>query len=330
LNIIIASGGTGGHIYPGIALAEKFETKGYNITFFISNNFISLEILRNSKFKYVKFNVPKRFKKKSFISYINNNSILLFTMTSIFFKSIIQILKIKPLFVIGTGGNITVPILFAAKILRIKIFIHEQNVVPGRANLLLNRIVDKTFTSFEISGRYFKNKNIIFVMYPIRKNILLIAQKLKQKNNIFTILTFGGSLGATKLNYIACKALLELSFKGIKIIHITGNNDYITVKEQIKNNVNYSVFRYMHNIANAYVMSNIIICRSGASTIFELKIFNKPAILIPYPYATNNHQYHNAKIIEKHKKIIIIDERNLTKKKLIETVYTLKRNILEI
>ncbi|MDR3274536.1 MAG: undecaprenyldiphospho-muramoylpentapeptide beta-N-acetylglucosaminyltransferase [Endomicrobium sp.] len=326
-NIIIASSGTGGHIYPGIALAEEFKNKGYNIIFFIGNNSASIEILKNSGFEYIQFNISGMPRKISFLFVP-----FLFKMKFAFYKSVKQIIKIKPLAVIGTGGYVAVPVLFAAKILQRKIFIHEQNTIPGKANLLLNRITDKIFLSFQSSEKYFKNKNTILAAYPVRKDILSTSrekalQKLKLKNEVFTILIFGGSLGAVKLNYVASETFLDVSFKNkIQVIHITGHNNYVIIQERVKDNPDYLVFKYMHDIANAYAASNIVICRSGASTVFELKALNKPAILIPYPYATDNHQYWNAKEIEKDGKVIIIEEKNLTKETLINGIHTLKGN----
>jgi UDP-N-acetylglucosamine--N-acetylmuramyl-(pentapeptide) pyrophosphoryl-undecaprenol N-acetylglucosamine transferase len=152
-NIIIASSGTGGHIYPGIALAEEFKSKGYNPIFFISNNAASVRILKNSGFEYIEFNVSGMPRKISFL-FIT----FLFKMKLSFLKALRKIVKLNPSAVVGTGGYIAVPILFAAKILHKKIFIHEQNAVPGKANILLNKIAYKTFINFQSSEKYFKKK----------------------------------------------------------------------------------------------------------------------------------------------------------------------------
>jgi UDP-N-acetylglucosamine--N-acetylmuramyl-(pentapeptide) pyrophosphoryl-undecaprenol N-acetylglucosamine transferase len=324
--IIIASSGTGGHIYPAITLAEEFKNKGYKPVFFINNNIISLEILKNSQFRYIAFNMSGMPRKISFASVI-----FLIKTKFTFLKALRQIIKLNPLAVIGTGGYMTVPVIFAAKILRKKIFIHEQNVIPGKANILLNKIADKTFVSFSSSKKFFKN--VVVSGYPIRKDILLTSKEkalleLNLKEEAFRILVFGGSLGAVRFNEIVCKTLLDLYTKiKFQVLHIVGVKNYIKIQERTKNNPDYRVFDYMHNIANAYVASNIAICRSGASTVFELEALDKPAILVPYPYATDNHQYWNAKEIEKNDKIIIIEEKNLTKENLINAIYTLKKNI---
>ncbi|GMO64338.1 MAG: undecaprenyldiphospho-muramoylpentapeptide beta-N-acetylglucosaminyltransferase [Endomicrobiia bacterium] len=324
-NIIIASSGTGGHIYPGIALAEEFKNKGYDPIFFISNNPISSEILKNSQFKYIKFNISGMPRKISF-----NFLIFLIKTKFSFFKALKQIIKLNPLAVIGTGGYMAIPVLIAAKILSKKKFIHEQNAIPGKANILLNKIVDKTFVSLPSSKKNLKNT--IVSGCPIRKDLLLVSKKkalleLKLKDGIFTILVFAGSLGATRFNEIICKILLDLYIEDkFQVLHIVGSESYIKIQEKVKSNPDYRVFDYMHNIANAYATSNIVICRSGASTILELEALDKSAILVPYPYATNNHQYWNAKEIEKNGKVIIIEEKNLTEENLSKAIYTIKKN----
>jgi UDP-N-acetylglucosamine--N-acetylmuramyl-(pentapeptide) pyrophosphoryl-undecaprenol N-acetylglucosamine transferase len=328
--IIIASSGTGGHIYPGIVLAKEFKNAGYSSIFFISNNATSIEILKASGFEYIVFNMSGMPKKASF-SFI----LFLIKMKFTFLKVLKQIIIRQPSFVIGTGGYISVPVLFAAKILRKKTFIHEQNTVPGRANIFLSRITDKTFVSFKYSKKYLKNKNVSVSGYPIREDILSASKEraiitLNLKKNIFTVLVFGGSLGAVKLNEIACEAFLDLSIKNkLQVLHITGSKNYTEMQEKSKKSSNYKIFEYMHNIADAYAASDIVICRSGAGTIFELKALSKPAIIVPYPYATDNHQYWNAKELEEHDKVIIIEEKNLTKENLNNAIYILKDNIME-
>ncbi|MDR0401717.1 MAG: undecaprenyldiphospho-muramoylpentapeptide beta-N-acetylglucosaminyltransferase [Endomicrobium sp.] len=326
-NIIIILSGTGGHIYPGIAIAEEFKNSGYDVIFFVANNQITSKILENSKFAHIKFNMSGIPKKKVC-------ALLIFLIKAKFslLKALKYILKLNPIAIIGMGGYMSVPVIFAAKILNKKTFIHEQNVIFGKSNKLLNKIVDKTFVSF---NNYKKNYRNIFVSgCPIRKSLLLAINKKsilksEQKTKIFTILVFGGSLGSTVLNKIACETLLSLNIcNKLCVLHITGPNDYIKIKDKIIKKTNdYVIFDYMHNIYNAYIKSDIVICRSGASTVFELKALNKPAILIPYPYATNNHQYLNAKEIEKSNHVIIIEEKNLTKKKLKEAIHVLKKNI---
>jgi UDP-N-acetylglucosamine--N-acetylmuramyl-(pentapeptide) pyrophosphoryl-undecaprenol N-acetylglucosamine transferase len=329
-NIIIAASGTGGHIYPGIALAREFQNKGCNPIFFINNNSASLEILNNSGFQYVAFNMVGMPRKFSF-SFL----VFLAKLKISFFKALKQILYINPVAVIGTGGHLAVPVLFAAKSLGKKTFIHEQNTVPGKANILLNKIVDETFLSFSFSTKYFKNKNLFVSGYPVRKDIFSVSKNdalkmLNLNNNIFTVLVFGGSLGAVKLNEVTCKALLHfVSSNEMQVIHITGAKDFSRIQKIAGVRANYTIFNYMHNIAYAYAACDMVISRSGAGTVFELKALGKPAVLIPYPYATDNHQYWNAKEIEEKGKVTIIEEKDFTEENLLEAIEILNINTKE-
>jgi UDP-N-acetylglucosamine--N-acetylmuramyl-(pentapeptide) pyrophosphoryl-undecaprenol N-acetylglucosamine transferase len=324
--IIIASSGTGGHIYPGISLAEEFKNRGYRVIFFISDNVISREILKLSGFEYVTFDVfgmPRGIT----IAFV----MFLIKLKFAFLKALKQIIKLKPLAVIGMGGYIAIPVIFAAKILHKKNFIHEQNIVPGKANLLLSRVTNKTFISFQSSKVHLKNT--FFSGCPIRNDILLASKKkslqtFKFLNRIPTVLVFGGSLGAVNLNKVVCDTLFDLSIKDeFQVLHVTGHKNYAEIEGKVSGISNYRVFRYMHDIGIAYAASDIVICRSGACTIFELEALNKHAVLVPYPYATGNHQYLNAKKIEKKDTVIILEEKNLTKKRLSEVLYVLKSNI---
>ncbi|MDR3125405.1 MAG: UDP-N-acetylglucosamine--N-acetylmuramyl-(pentapeptide) pyrophosphoryl-undecaprenol N-acetylglucosamine transferase [Endomicrobium sp.] len=327
-NVIIASSGTGGHIYPGVTLAKEFKKNGYNPIFFITNNKVSIEILKNNGFEYILFNLSGMPKKISF-------SFVLFLVKLKW--SLLRVLKyiliLKPVAVIGTGGYMSVPTIFVSKILNRKTFIHEQNTLPGKANIILNKIVDKTFVSFEYSKKYFRSDNVIFSGYPIREEILhtsklMALKKLNLIDNIFTVLVFGGSLGAIKLNEVACKTLLEMSKnKQMQVIHITGYKNYSEILKLVELNKNYKVFEYMHNIYDAYAVSDIVICRSGAGTIFEVKNLNYPAFLIPYPYATDKHHYWNAKVVEEDKKIIVIEEKGLNEQNLSNAIKVLYSNL---
>ncbi|MDR2616381.1 MAG: UDP-N-acetylglucosamine--N-acetylmuramyl-(pentapeptide) pyrophosphoryl-undecaprenol N-acetylglucosamine transferase [Endomicrobium sp.] len=327
-NVIIASSGTGGHIYPGITLAKEFKKNSYNPIFFITNNKVSIEILKNNGFEYILFNLSGMPRKISF-SFV----LFLVKLKWSLLKVLKYILILKPVAVIGTGGYMSVPTIFVSKILKRKTFIHEQNTLPGKANIILSKIVDKTFISFEYSRKYFKRDNVIFSGYPIREEILrtsklMALKKLNLMDNIFTVLVFGGSLGAIKLNEVACKTLLEVSKnKQMQVIHITGYKNYSEILKLVELNNNYKVFEYMHNIYDAYAVSDIVICRSGAGTVFEVKALNKPTVFIPYPYATDNHQYWNAKEVEEDKKFIVIEEKSLNEQNLSNAIKVLYSNL---
>ncbi|MDR2426216.1 MAG: undecaprenyldiphospho-muramoylpentapeptide beta-N-acetylglucosaminyltransferase [Endomicrobium sp.] len=328
-NIIIAASGTGGHIYPGIALAQELKEKKYNPVFFVSNNETSGEIIKNSGFDYVSFNLFGMPRKISF-----SFAVFFIKLIFAFLKALKNMFKLNPIAVIGVGGYISAPAVIAAKIYGKKTFIHEQNTIPGIANKFLNRFAGKTFISFRDSEKYFKNKkSIIFTGYPVRKEILAVEREsccnaLNLDKNMFTLMIFGGSLGALKLNKIAFKAIKIISEKmDIQVIHITGKKGFEEINQKIRKSANYRVFDYMHNIAQAYAASDAVICRAGAGTVFELTFLKKPAILVPYPYAADNHQYYNAKEAARNGMMTIIEEKDLTAENLAGTVENIKRRL---
>ncbi|MCL2334930.1 MAG: undecaprenyldiphospho-muramoylpentapeptide beta-N-acetylglucosaminyltransferase [Endomicrobia bacterium] len=332
LNVIIAASGTGGHIYPGISVARELKEKGYNPIFFLSSNSASAEIIKNSGFDYRSFAIsgmPRRF-STAFFKFA-------FAMIVSFFKSVVLMLKIKPAFVIGTGGYISVPAVLAGKICFKKTFIHEQNTIPGVANRLLNVIADITFISFKESAKYFKcGKRLFYFGYPVRKDVVGVMKedgcsKLNLDKNIFTVLIFGGSLGAAKLNETAFAAMFAASQKEkIQVLHVTGEKSFSEVKEKAAKLPFYRVFEYMHDMGSVYAAADIVICRAGAGTVFELKALNKPAVLVPYPYATDNHQYFNAQEIKKENFTEVIEEKDLTAEKLLQTVDAIRKNIPQV
>jgi len=326
--IIIAASGTGGHIYPGLSLAEEFKNNGYDAVFFVNSNPASIEIMAKSGFKYVKFNMSGMPRKFSF-SFVK----FLLQLFSASIKSFFEIIKINPSAVIGTGGYVSVPAIISAKILFKKTYVHEQNSIPGAANKFLSKMADIAFLSFESSKEYFKNSNAVVCGYPVRKDILNASKKdavsfFGLKDNVFTVLVFGGSLGAAKLNEIAFNALSPLAKNGdIQVLHISGIKDYPQISKTAGRADNYKVFPYLHNIAAAYAVADIVVCRSGAGAVFEIKALGKPAVLVPYPFATDNHQFYNAKAFEKSGFIEVIEEKDLTDDVLLEFILKIKNSI---
>jgi UDP-N-acetylglucosamine--N-acetylmuramyl-(pentapeptide) pyrophosphoryl-undecaprenol N-acetylglucosamine transferase len=324
-NIIIAVSGTGGHIYPGICLAQQFQTKGFNPIFWTSKNETALNIVKQSGFNYVPFGFVKMPKIISF-------TFILFAIKFFlaFIKSLFYLLKLKPVAVIGTGGYIQVPAIFAAKLIRKKTFIHEQNAFPGKANRLLNKFVDKTFISFAQSQKYF-SKKVYLSGCPIRKDVfdankIDACKSLDLDENKFTIFIFGGSLGAIKINDAAFEAISQLAKQEtVQVIHISGQRGFEELSKKAAPLPFYKVKNYMHDIYNAYAACDIIICRAGAGSVFEILALNKPAIFIPLASAADNHQFLNADAVKKDGFIELIEQKDLSPQKLLETIKKLKQ-----
>jgi UDP-N-acetylglucosamine--N-acetylmuramyl-(pentapeptide) pyrophosphoryl-undecaprenol N-acetylglucosamine transferase len=204
--------------------------------------------------------------------------------------------------------------------------IHEQNFIPGLANKLSAKFADKICVSFEDSKKYFPSKKVVFTGNPVRSEILNISKPLNYQLSV-TVLIFGGSQGAHNININLINSLdnfLPIKEK-IKFIHITGENDFEIVKNAYKNNgFTAEVHKYLYNIETAYKNATLVVCRAGATTIAELIALKMPAILIPYPYSTEDHQKANAKYLVDNGCAILIEEKEI--KKLPEEIIKLVNN----
>jgi UDP-N-acetylglucosamine--N-acetylmuramyl-(pentapeptide) pyrophosphoryl-undecaprenol N-acetylglucosamine transferase len=182
-----------------------------------------------------------------------------------------------------------------------KTAIHEQNAFPGLSNRILGRFVDRAFISFQISARHFPREKAILTGNPVRKRIRPkgIVQRSGPESK-FTLFVFGGSQGAHHLNQVMEEALTHLKeLKGsIRIIHQTGDRDFTEVKEAYRREgFDAEVSSFIHDMDRAYAAADLVLCRSGATTLFELMAMGKPAVLVPYPYAANDHQTLNARAL---------------------------------
>lgn len=325
-NILIITSGTGGHVYPGIALASELRNANYNPVFIANDvaNSVSLNIVKQSGYDYelLNFYAPPR-----------KISIKLFLFPITFIKSMFQansiINKIKPKVVIGMGAYLSVPVLIVAKFKQIPTMIHEQNSIPGLANKFLSKFVNKVAISFKNSSKYFCPLKTVYISNPVRKDIFNISRKeackkLGLDSNIFTVFVFGGSLGAVKLNNIVFNTAEKLyaGYKDkIQFIHITGDKYYeeFKIKYDIIHHKKY-ITPYMHDIGNAYACSDLVIGRAGAGAVKEVEMYKLKAVFVPFPFATDNHQYFNAKSVEKNGYVYVIEEKHLKEETLIEII----------
>jgi len=298
----IACGGTGGHIYPGIAIAE--ELKGINIEpFFITGKKGLYKIIKNEGFRF--FTIPISFWKRKLFS-LNTLGVIFSNLFSLF-ASFFILIKERPRVIIGLGGYPSFPPVLASFFLGIPRVIHEQNRVMGLSNRLLSRIATMVAVSFE--NTEFAPKNAVFTGCPIRKDIGKTRReeglshfKLEDKK---TILIFGGSQGSLKINEVVLKALPRLL--QYQIIWITGERNYENIKHRAQNTEHRALllFPFIFEMDKAYACADIVIGRAGAVSIAEIKRCGIPAILIPYPFSFDKHQLKNAESL---KNAIVIPE----------------------
>ena len=311
MKILIASGGSGGHIFPAVSLAGKL--KNENIIFVASRRRLDKNILANTGYKkyFLSSNPrPRRFGLRTVLFLVK------IAMDSL--QGIWILLLERPDIVVGFGGYTSgVTVLLASKI-KIKTLIHEQNLVPGRTNKLLCRHVDLVAVSFDKTKEYFENSNVVFTGNPLRDDSVeecrahaISVFSLDQEK--FTLLVMGGSQGAHTLNMLISRALHFLPKEEkdrLQVIHITGAKDYEEMRIFYKYvGMNAKVFSFIDKINEAYSVCDAGISRSGAAAIFELAAFAKPMMLVPYPDRRNS-QYANAEFFQQKKAAILIDEKN--------------------
>ena len=333
LKILISGGGTGGHIYPGISLANELKArdKKNDILFVGTERGMEAKIIPREGFKFNTI-IAKGIKRQ--LCFDSFKAII------IFFISLIQSYKIlkkyRPDVVIGTGGYVSGSIVLMASILNIKTFIHEQNVIPGITNKFLSHFACVTFLSFEQSKKYFKHKDrLVFSGNPIHiKNIGGFKDKNYKQFNLNplkrTILVLGGSKGAASINsaVIAGVRLIKYTIKkDWQVLLISGVEDYEKINSIIGNDGNtFCVESYLYDIEKAYNLADLIICRAGATTLAEINAYGIPSVLIPYPFATSNHQELNARVLEEEGAAMIILEKELSGESLSKALSALLDN----
>ena len=336
MNVIIAAAGTGGHINPGIAIANKIkqENKNAKITFIGTIRGLENDLVPRAGFDLERIEAYGINRKLS----IQNFKNMLKTLHS--YKEAKKIVKkLKPDIVIGTGGYICGPVMSAARKLDVPTILHESNAYPGIAVKVLSGKVDTVLVGFEDARKRLpKAKKVVVSGTPtkLKKIELTIPQKenlkkeLKIKNDLPIVLVFGGSQGAKSINEALLGIIRNKLNEQYHIIWAVGQNQYNVVKEELEhdklniNNIkNITIVPYIYNMQEVMNLSNLIVARSGAMTITEVSIVGKPAIFIPFPYATENHQEYNARVLADIGAAKIILDKDLNTK-------VLNRQILEI
>ncbi len=294
MRLIMAGGGTGGHLFPGLAVAREFQRRdaGTKILFVGSERGIEGRILPQEGFPLEAVAI-RGIKGRGARGLLE----ALYGVPLSFIRSLGIIARFRPQCCIGLGGYASAPLLFAATVKRIRCAIMEQNLRPGLTNRILGWVVNRVFTTFKESTPYFPIKKVVETGTPVR------WQQLPQmkKEEKLTLLVFGGSAGAHRINLSVMDALGRLKdlAGGIQVIHQTGESDYNLIRDVYSAlPFNSEVVRFIDRMDESYARADLIVCRAGASTIAEITAFGKAAILVPYPYAADDHQRLNAEALE--------------------------------
>ena len=321
--IIISGGGTAGHLYPALAVGDKLKEKdpALHLTFIGSRREVEKNIMKHYQVNFVALKI-EGIKGRGLKAV---KSLLLLPLS--FLKSFVILLRIRPGLVIGAGGYSSGPVVLLASLMKIPTLILEQNLYPGFTNRLLIPWVRQAVVSFKSSPPSFKGKGI-FIGNPVREAFYHLSPK--ENSEELTVLIFGGSQGSHFLNkaMIASLPLLKKEIKNLRIFHQTGKKDYEWVKKNYAQNgfKEVTVAPYFFEMADYFQKSDLIICRAGATTIAELIASQKASLLIPFSQATDNHQYFNARELEKIRGAEIILEKEFTPEIFADKIFSFLRN----
>ena len=319
MKIVIGTGGSGGHIFPALSVAAKLKEGGNEVFFIGAFGFLKEKIEEEGYWS-------EELEAKGLTT--NSVKSIVFSIISML-ESTIHVMKtlkrLRPDAVVGFGGYGAFPVILAAGLSRQRTVIHEQNVIPGRANTVLAKFVNRIALSFEKSRKFFPDDKTVLTGCPSRipgqpydKEQILRDFGLQLGKNTFLIC--GGSQGSQKINKIFLETLPSLSDFNLQVIHISGEKDY----EELKNKysaaaIEHCVVPFLDEMDKAYAVADMAIARAGAVTVTEVARFGVPTIFIPYPFA-GGHQKENALILTEIHAATMIEERDLTPKLLKDTI----------
>ena len=327
MKVIVSAGGTGGHIFPAIAIINKIKEKEPNskILYIGTTDRMEKDIIPKLGIEYIGIEM-KGLNRKNIIKNIDVIKSLRNAINKC--KSIIK--DFDPDIVLGIGGYITFPVIKSASDLGYKTFIHEQNSIPGLSNKILKYKVSAIGVSLEDSLKYFPKNKTFFTGNPRSEEAINYKRVPKSKYNLTsnkkTVLFVMGSLGSLTINNLMKKILPKFKGKNYEVLFVTGKKYYEDYKKlkNIPNNV--KIVEFLDDMLGVLKNVDLIVSRAGASTIAEITALGLPSILIPSPYVTHNHQYKNAKVLSSAGASILIEEKNLDYDILIKNIDNILNN----
>lgn len=325
LRVVMAGGGTGGHLFPGVAIAQEFMARNSQneIVFVSTGNQLEQRILAKMNFALERVTV-EGIKGRG----LWNQTKSICKLPRGIYQAIRILRRFQPDLVVGLGSYSAGPVVLAARLMGVKIVLHEQNILPGITNRMLARFADMIFVSFEDTKAHLASTRSKLTGNPVRQAILNRSRQLISEDRFeagqkpFTILILGGSQGAHRINITMVEALDHLhQTDGLYIFHQTGAADEKMVQDAYgRHNVASTVQSFFDDMAPLYQKADLIICRAGATTVAEITTIGKGVIFIPFPYAADDHQTLNAASLTKKGAAEMILEKDLTAKILGEKI----------
>jgi UDP-N-acetylglucosamine--N-acetylmuramyl-(pentapeptide) pyrophosphoryl-undecaprenol N-acetylglucosamine transferase len=325
MRIIVSGGGTGGHIYPAVALIKQIRNKYPNseILYIGKSESSESRICDQEQIKFMGIEVRYLYRKKI---YKNILTLIDFMKST---KRVMAIMKqFKPDVVVGTGGYVSAPVIYAAHKLKIKSVIHEQNSVPGLTNKWLSKYVNGVAISFPLSESYFKTNKIVLTGNP-RAQEVVIGEAVDKRilgydPNKKLVVIFTGSQGAKYVNEKIMMSLPALAKRNdSEYLFVTGPSHFDSIMNGMKQKGSMKSIHikpYIENMPEILKVTDLVICRAGATSLAEITALGIPAILIPSPYVTNNHQVKNAHGLVTNRAAIMLEEKTLTTDQIIHHV----------
>lgn len=318
---LIASGGTGGHFYPGFALGKLLNKQGCSVLFIVRKNDPAAQVLEDNKLKFKEVDfmgLPRSLNPFKYIQFF-------FKLLKALRQTRGIIRQFRPDVAVGTGGYISFPLIFTAHLSGVKTAVHDSNTKIGLANKICGKFTDLFMLGLPVSQ---KIKNSVLTSTPIRAEFADKTDRSKILRDLEldpakkTVLVFGGSQGAKGLNAAIINAVRRLTEENphVHFIHITGERWYSVIRTQYGKLPGVKVLPYSHEIYELMQISDLAVCRSGASTLAELIYCQTPAVLVPFPHAAANHQYFNAKILEEAGCALLVEEGARLQERLYEAM----------
>lgn len=320
MRVIVSAGGTGGHIYPAIAIINKIkeEEPKSEILYIGTSDRMEKDLIPELGIKYEAITISGLKRK---LTLKNIKVLYLFLKARQKCKKIIS--EFDPDIVIGAGGYVTGPVIWAAKKLGKKTFIHEQNSVVGLSNKYLTKYADKIGVSFSSTLDAFPKNKVVLTGNPCSEKAIKMKKANKEdyglSKNKKLVLIVMGSLGSKTINDKIVSFLNDFKDKDYEVMFVTGNSYYEKVKNiKVPNNV--KVVPFVYEMPSLMKVTDLMVSRAGASTMSEILVLNVPTIFIPSPYVTNNHQYKNAMDLVSQNAALMLEEKDLTKDNLIKLI----------
>jgi len=322
--ILITAGGTGGHVYPGLAVARALHAQNIPVIWMGTKKGLEARVIPEAGFEMVYLSVSGLRGKG-----ITHLLAAPFQLVKALFQSLMIMRKIKPSAVLGMGGFVAGPGGLVASLMGKPVVIHEQNAIPGLTNKLLSKVSKKVLEGFPetFSGL----KSTIEIGNPVRLDIASIehpAQRLEKRNGRVNVLIFGGSLGAQALNEVVPMALGEIALDKRPIVRHQAGKDKedTTARTYEQMGVMAEITPFIEDMAAAYEWADLVICRSGALTVAELAAAGIASIMVPYPYAVDDHQTANAKYLSDAGAAVLMPQDEMTKESLSDLLDNLCMN----